>query len=335
MSFFDILDLVIGIIFIYFLLSLICSIVLEIISNLLSIRANDLRDWMFDTFNTKKKNDKCLGEKVFDYFIVNGLSKADKKVSYIPSAIFAEAIFQIIVHEKTPDAIGPYTISELEKAIIDSELLDLQQKQTILQYIQNSRGLPDTARLIKVKESFMEWFDNAMERLTGHYKRRSQIILLFIGLVITLLLNVDTIALSKFLYNNPQARTQLAEAAAQATKDTAFTAAVKRLSETKDTIVSKDLKSEIDQISNQLSEIHALSDSLNHLNLPLGWPTKKSGAILIPSGLNLISKIAGLIITALALTLNANFWFDMLNKLVNLRAGGKKPPSSIENGIEG
>ena len=41
-------------------------------------------------------------------------------------------------------------------------------------------------------------------------------------------------------------------------------------------------------------------------------------------------KLAGLLVTAGALSLGAPFWFDLLNKLVNLRAAGKKPKTPEE-----
>jgi hypothetical protein len=35
-------------------------------------------------------------------------------------------------------------------------------------------------------------------------------------------------------------------------------------------------------------------------------------------------------LTALMVTLGANFWFDLLNKLTNLRSTGKKPLTAEE-----
>jgi len=36
-------------------------------------------------------------------------------------------------------------------------------------------------------------------------------------------------------------------------------------------------------------------------------------------------KILGWLITALAISFGAPFWFDLLNRLVDLRGSGKKP----------
>ncbi|MEO8630927.1 MAG: hypothetical protein ABI612_22940 [Betaproteobacteria bacterium] len=47
-------------------------------------------------------------------------------------------------------------------------------------------------------------------------------------------------------------------------------------------------------------------------------------------------KIIGWLITGLAVTLGALFWFDLLNKLVNLRGSGPKPaavPQSEAKGV--
>jgi len=36
-------------------------------------------------------------------------------------------------------------------------------------------------------------------------------------------------------------------------------------------------------------------------------------------------KILGILITALMVSLGSNFWFELLNKLLNMRNAGKKP----------
>ena len=61
--------------------------------------------------------------------------------------------------------------------------------------------------------------------------------------------------------------------------------------------------------------------------LPLGWP--KVGTpleSLTAIGAALISlQVLGWLLTALALALGAPFWFDFLNRLVNIRHGMRKP----------
>jgi hypothetical protein len=45
----------------------------------------------------------------------------------------------------------------------------------------------------------------------------------------------------------------------------------------------------------------------------------------------IIFKVLGLIFTALAISLGAPFWTDLLNSFVNLRRGGKKPLTADES----
>jgi hypothetical protein len=62
------------------------------------------------------------------------------------------------------------------------------------------------------------------------------------------------------------------------------------------------------------------------LRMPLGWSSKSSGFPHGPVGI--LWKVLGLLVTAFALTLGAPFWFDLLNKFVNFRASGAPPPTT-------
>ncbi len=46
------------------------------------------------------------------------------------------------------------------------------------------------------------------------------------------------------------------------------------------------------------------------------------------SGLLLFSKITGLLATVLAIMMGAPFWFDLLNKISNMRGTGARPPTA-------
>jgi len=52
---------------------------------------------------------------------------------------------------------------------------------------------------------------------------------------------------------------------------------------------------------------------------PLGWKSRPSNAG------DWWNKLAGLALTAFAVSLGAPFWFDLLNRFMNIRAGGKSP----------
>ncbi len=54
------------------------------------------------------------------------------------------------------------------------------------------------------QKSVEAWFDDAMDRLGGVYKRRAQLVNFLAGLVIAVLLNIDALKLAGVLYYDPR-----------------------------------------------------------------------------------------------------------------------------------
>jgi hypothetical protein len=71
-----------------------------------------------------------------------------------------------------------------------------------------------------------------------------------------------------------------------------------------------------------VAQVGASIGDLERLGLPLGW---SKGAF--PATLD-AAKIFGLLLTALAVSLGAPFWFDVLNKIMSVRAAGRPPAPS-------
>jgi hypothetical protein len=78
--------------------------------------------------------------------------------------------------------------------------------------------------------------------------------------------------------------------------------------------------------------------SLRDLTIPIGWTSQ--GTAVEPNRDNVVEHAFGWLLTALAATLGAPFWFDMLNRVVSIRASGKppeeqpKPPKSVSVPVE-
>lgn len=71
-----------------------------------------------------------------------------------------------------------------------------------------------------------------------------------------------------------------------------------------------------------LTKTAELKKELQQLQLPLGWSGPPPWEIVDwPQAF--FKKTTGILLTTFALSLGAPFWFDMLNKLVNIRAAGK------------
>ena len=69
------------------------------------------------------------------------------------------------------------------------------------------------------------------------------------------------------------------------------------------------------QQENTQTQLHAATEAIGNLALPIGWVNGGFGP----------TTVLGWFITALAATLGAPFWFDLLNRFVNIRASGKAP----------
>lgn len=363
MSGFAILDLVIGIIFIYFLLSIMCSAIMEVISNIGNMRARTLGKWFVTNFpekvmKTDGEKGRTLGKEILSHSLIQNLTKVGRKLSYVPKEEFAAVMLDIIVSQdrqsKKKTSNEPYTGAELMDALKDTKLMPEDMKRILLQYISNT--IPDyknkSAEVISATLDRMEiWYEKAQQRVTGWYKKKTQWILLFVAIVVTLALNVDSISIARYLYQNPTARTALAEAAEQASKDSAMAQMVKKYSTPAaakmDTVVEKEVIQQGDSaitvvtkkvkaaavsdsaaiaaLNENIKNLDTLYQQLKALQLPIGWPKDGKCWFSLREEETWGSKAAGLLLTIMALSLGTPFWFDLLNKLVNLRGAGPKP----------
>jgi len=142
-----------------------------------------------------------------------------------------------------------------------------------------------------------KWFDDGMDQVTAWYKRRSQFIIFVLGCALAAAMNLDAITITKTLATDPAMRTALlaeAEAAAKADQP---------------------------QQTEASERFKAARAQLSSLGLPIGW-SKEDPIRQVPTGAEPWAvKILGLLLTALATSLGAPFWFDLLKRVMLVRAG--------------
>jgi hypothetical protein len=153
--------------------------------------------------------------------------------------------------------------------------------------------------LTKLEQSMDAWFNGAMDRVAGWYKKRTQSTVLILAALICILANADTITIATALANNTAVRESIvAQAKVFAENNKAQTA----------------MKPE---------DIEAQVKNLQKVGVPLGWASPPWESLAFPLGW--LNKIAGLALTTFAVSLGAPFWFDLLNKFMNIRSAGKAP----------
>lgn len=159
-----------------------------------------------------------------------------------------------------------------------------------------------------------------MDRFAGWYKRWTRQICFVIRVVLVVIANADTLALANRLARDSALRSAILSAADNATE---------KMAGNVDANATKDHPQVVQQARQDL-----LGEA-EKLNLPLGWVDPKVNGVddpfqseRIPAGndyLGWLLKVVGLLISALAISLGAPFWFDTLSKFMNVRGAGKVP----------
>ena len=181
-------------------------------------------------------------------------------------------------------------------------------------------------------ERFLEkmetWFDDTMNRVTGWYKRQAQTILFFLGLLIALVLNVDTIEIANRLSTDGEERNRLTALAIQSIDAYKDDPRIKKtLPDTAfdEEMAFNDYRRKLDSLVRQSqADIETASNVL-----ALGWEKKFGDDKHHLTFYDGAKKVMGFLLTTFAICLGAPFWFDLLNKLVKLRGTGKKENGDV------
>jgi hypothetical protein len=200
---------------------------------------------------------------------------------------------------------GTYSLDSLKDSIGESDLPDDFKRKLLQSIAEAKNGLEDVRRDIEV------WFNDSMERISGTYKKKAQKILVIISLAVVSLLNVDSIQIIQYLYNHPAESEALANRIEESIQDL----------DPSENKTSEDSLSQEEKIDLKINELKGIQASLESTNVPLGWQ-EGDGKFSLGEGFR---KILGLLFSAVAGIVGAPFWFQTLNKLVNLRGSGSKP----------
>jgi hypothetical protein len=291
-------DVAIGLILMYLMLSLLCTVVNEFIASCLKLRSRHLAAGLKELLD-----DPAVRNAFYDQGLIAGtkMALAGEHPSYLSAETFALSLTGALTG--TLPAPGQPTPGFPEvKAAIDA-LPPSKIKSSLQASVMTAQG--DFNRF---RESVTTWFDDSMDRLSGSYTRRIKVISMLVGCGVAVILNADTFAAGHALWFDSGLRAQVARVAASA--------AVKEGPQPSTDVVTV-----------------AYRDAVETLTpLPVGWPMGdwpgRSGPVSRVWGSWIwfgIAKFGGWLATGLALSLGAPFWFDLLSKFVNLRGAGVKP----------
>jgi hypothetical protein len=313
------LDIAVGVVFIFLLLSVFASTINELILSLFNMRGKELLLGIQTLLNDKSVTG--LVQKVYNHGQVFGLfrgefdpNKRRNLPSYIPSENFAIALLDSIAQpfsEFTPQAAPIQPVATITQAFETAATALAENAAT------EKVGKPLVSMMAmagndaeKLQKSVEAWYNSGMDRVSGWYKYRTQWILFWVGLVLAVSMNADTIGIVRQLSKDSTLRQSIV-AAAQATRDP---------------MSSKDSAGE--PIDKRIKAAKNSFDEISDLGVPIGWPqgdpTAKTPGEKIAKCFDWItgrpSMLLGWLLSAIAISLGAPFWFDALNRIMVVRS---------------
>jgi len=313
------LDVMIGVITIYLIFALACTATVEAISSWFEVRSKNLEAALGEFLHGDIAQGKSFVKAFFAHPIVQTLSLGkDGRPSYIDPELVGRAVTDLI---NARDGV-----SSLKQAI--DKLPGTAQSNRIKGLLESLQrdATNDMAEFRKLIENH---YDAAMDRASGWYKRKTQTIALVVSAIFVICANVDTISLANSLSANPAARAKMLEIAQQQV-DAAEESTSKPGAPAANTGGTADALTEAKDRSEKIAEVLAKANAdLSSAEIQLGWQA-------LPVGYgNWASKIMGLLISILAISLGAPFWFDLLSRVMQVRAAGilpgeKKPAGTGE-----
>ena len=303
------MDIAIGLMLMYLILSLACTVVNELIATVFGLRAVNLRQGI-----ARLIDDAKLLRDFYNHGVISGAQAASGggHPSYLSGQSFALALFGSL--DPTTPLPGYSDVEDAVTHLPDSNIRDILLAQLTVA----------DGKLEQLRDGVANWFDDAMDRVGGIYKRWLKAISIVVGILIAGALNADSFNVATSLWSDSTLRAQLVQGADQLVPRLAAPGAGERL------LSSVLPRSTPDaDAATKLRALKNLEDSLRPL--PIGWDVAALQSALAGwSWRHWIEKLAGVLLTGLALSLGAPFWFDLLSKFIELRGTGVKPKRTDE-----
>lgn len=283
-----------------------------------------------------------LSDCFYSHPLIKALGRPGKHPSYVPSNTFALTMLDILTKGQSVAGTAEQRVAQIKVAI--ANLPESDVKKSLQALMMNG-----TDSVEKVQEKLEGWFDDSMDRVSGWYKNRVQVWTVVIAGIVTILVNADTIQIAQKLMINPALREKIVQEAkgANGSAPTGQTLTPQQRADLSSltgwssefrifhhfdacadpnlrgaTITEADCRTESDQQAkaNTNSKFVAAWDSETFPGLRL------LGALFLPWLWAVVpDHLVGWILTAIAASLGAPFWFDLLNKFMNIRAAGVSP----------
>jgi len=300
------LNVLIGLVTVYLAFGLACTAIVEAISAWFNIRSKNLEAALTEFLNGDLKQNETFIKAFYDHPLVQALSKGkDGRPSYIPSEIVGRVVEALVTANGTAKSLAAAVNS------LPGTPATNRAKGLLDTFVARASG--DAAEFRKAVETH---FNGVMDRASGWFKRYAQNVALAVAAVLVIGANVDTVNLVTSLASNPTAGAKMVEIVEQQL------VAAKTIEEQAETGQAEGGIT-VEQAKKQSEAARAALDraasSMESAGLRFGWKD-------YPKAFSeYCTKIAGLLASILAISLGAPFWFDMLQRIMQVRSSGVVP----------
>jgi predicted lysophospholipase L1 biosynthesis ABC-type transport system permease subunit len=317
-----VLDVFIGLTFVYGMFSLLVSSATELVMTMISQRGRTL--WRAISGMMPGDDLKSL---LLKHPLIQGLGAADKNPadsgllgrlwlrmttsalddgrrasfpSYLPSGVFVDTLMHLL---RTGSIRAGEARRDDDLVALISDVKNAKLRST-LEALHDSAA--DTG--VAFRTRLQQWYDETMERASGWYKRVAQLALLITGFVLAVSCNVDSIRIVTALSSSSELRQGLVAKATEYLKAKPTTAPAE--------------SKEVDQVlKSQVAKYQAADADLDSLGIPIRWGAEAKEYVKHHK----LQALMGWLLSAMAAAMGANYWFSLLGKLLKMRIAGVKP----------
>ncbi|MEA5521680.1 hypothetical protein [Limnoraphis robusta] len=317
-----VISIAISLSFIYFVLSLITSEIQEVIASVLKLRAKNLKEFIIHLIGESENKDNLkITKKLYNkYLTTTSKSQSDyqekiPKLTYISPNQFANSLIGILREElklnnKEEDYLDDLT--KVADKIKESPLPEkLKNEIIIVLRNANAKVVEPEKKFETLQQEIETWYQNSTEYASRLYQKKAIILSRVVALLLVIMFNIDTVNIIDHLSKSE-------------VLSSTFSSTVMGVIQSSD---RSDYCSENDETLDFKTCMEGIEDEVKTIldrvdNLPIGWnwsdPWKEQFTPL-NSG-NVINAVTGWIISAIAISMGAPFWFDILKKLTRIKS---------------
>lgn len=326
-----VLDIAIGLIFVFLATGLAITAGNELLASLFKWRARDLANGLRQLVGKGDAGQPDITGALYQHPLLRGLHRhaaggESKAPTYIPPRLFAMALLDFAL--RPSDKGGQLvTGSAAEiRAQLEARRHELGDRvtDTLLTFVNHLEADSRTAlsNLQKLQQDVEHWFNAGMDQVSEVYRRRAQWMSAFLAMFFVAALNLDAIRITRSLANDPVLRASLIAQATESVRREPTPRFAPPAAKPADS--ADDTETALSATAGALRQLQTDVSTINQLGIPIGWEDNPPQ----PNFWWWLNKVLGLVLTGLAASLGAPFWFDVLKKVTALRTAGRTPPPS-------